>query len=271
MTGFDRADARTAAGAKHCVARLRLPALLVIAASLAACTTGSVLSLEPAVDVGAQTAAVPVPATGMQSLSPSDPMMTAYPRADQPQSEPDVMSAEEVACRKELRSLGVQYAEVGPINDGGACAIERPVTISAIGSVQLKPSATVTCAMAKTFASWTKNELVPAARLRYLSGVKTIHQGSSYSCRNIRGSRTASEHSKGNAMDVMKIELNNDKDITVKKPGLFAFRERSLLNNVRADACGYFSTVLGPGYDADHKNHFHFDIKERRNNYVACR
>jgi len=58
---------------------------------LAACTTGSVLSLEPAVDVGASTAGVPrvqpayasspvqtaavVPpqATGLQTLIPSDP------------------------------------------------------------------------------------------------------------------------------------------------------------------------------------------------------
>jgi hypothetical protein len=29
--------------------------------------------------------------------------------------------------------------------------------------------------------------------------------------------------------------------------------------------------VLGPGYNYDHRNHFHFDIKQRRNNYVACR
>jgi len=29
--------------------------------------------------------------------------------------------------------------------------------------------------------------------------------------------------------------------------------------------------VLGPGYNKDHANHFHFDIKERRNGYVACR
>jgi hypothetical protein len=29
--------------------------------------------------------------------------------------------------------------------------------------------------------------------------------------------------------------------------------------------------VLGPGYNADHADHFHFDIKNRRNGYVACR
>jgi hypothetical protein len=114
-------------------------------------------------------------------------------------------------------------------------------------------------------------ELVPAARWRYFTGVKTVHQGSSYSCRSIRGTRTASEHSKGNAIDVMRIELNNGRDIDVRKPGFFAFRQKRLLTSVRKGGCDYFNTVLGPGYDRDHADHFHFDIKERRNGYVACR
>ena len=61
------------------------------------------------------------------------------------------------------------------------------------------------------------------------------------------------------------------KVIDVRKPGLFAFRKRGLLNTVRADGCQYFTTVLGPGYNADHADHFHFDIKSRRNGYRACR
>ena len=101
--------------------------------------------------------------------------------------------------------------------------------------------------------------------------MKTIHQGSSYSCRRIAGTTVASEHSKGNALDVMRIELKNGRDIKVQKQGLFAFRARGLLNTVRADGCSYFTTVLGPGYNADHADHFHFDIKERRNGYRACR
>ena len=84
-------------------------------------------------------------------------------------------------------------------------------------------------------------------------------------------SRTLSEHGKGNALDIMRIELNSGRDIDVKKPGLFSFRQRGFLNNVRADGCQYFNTVLGPGYNYDHRNHFHFDIKQRRNNHVACR
>ena len=135
----------------------------------------------------------------------------------------------------------------------------------------MKPATTVTCAMAASLATWTRRDLVPAARLRYFSGVRTIHQGSNYSCRKIAGSRTLSEHGKGNALDIMRIELNSGRDIDVEKPGLFAFRKRSFLNTIRSDGYNYFNTLLGPGYNYDHRNHFHFDIKKRRNGYRACR
>jgi hypothetical protein len=180
------------------------------------------------------------------------------------------MSAEDEDCRRALRKLDVAFRDLAPIDEGGACRVDSPVLVSAIGSVEMKPAATLSCAMALTFARWTKKELVPSARLRYLSGVKTIHQASSYSCRTIRGTGKASEHARGNALDVARIELNNGKDIDVKKPGWFAFRQRGLLNNVRADACEYFSTVLGPGYNYDHRDHFHFDIAERRGGRRAC-
>ncbi len=171
------------------------------------------------------------------------------------------MPADEVACRRELKRLGVVYQELPPINAGGSCRIDYPIKVSGLpGSIGMKPAATLNCQMALTFAKWTKNELNPAARRRYWSSVKTIHQLSSYSCRRINGSHTMSEHSKGNALDVGRIELSNGRDIDVEKPGLFAFRTRGFLNNVRADGCEYFSTVLGPGYNYDHRNHFHFDL-----------
>ncbi|EHH11167.1 extensin family protein [Mesorhizobium amorphae] len=251
----------------------RLATMLAIAA-VSACTTGDVFSLQPAVDVGSQTAAVPAAAPeyqGMQRLVPSNPYMTAaYPRMDEPMSPLEQMPASEVDCRSELKRLRVAYTDLAPIHEG-QCGIDYPVKVSAIGSIQMKPAATLTCDMAATFAGWTKNELVPSARWRYFSGVKTIHQGSSYSCRNIAGEGVLSEHGKGNALDVMSIELNNGDDIDVRKPGLFAFRTRGFLNTVRADGCQYFTTVLGPGYNYDHRNHFHFDIKNRKSGYRACR
>jgi len=223
----------------------------------------------------AQVAAVVPPGsvkpTGLQTLVPSNPMMVAYPRMNAPMAPGAAMPADEIACRNDLKRLGVTFRNLAPINDGGACRIDYPVSVSAIGGVQMKPAATLSCRMAATFSRWTRNELVPAARWRYWSSVKTIHQGSSYSCRRIARTTTPSEHSKGNALDVMRIELSNGKDIDVRKPGWFAFREKGFLNTVRADGCDYFTTVLGPGYNYDHRNHFHFDIKPRKNGYVACR
>ncbi len=200
----------------------------------------------------------------------STPLSAGYPRFSDPDASPGMLSAEEKGCRRQLEKLGVAFEPLPPINDGGACHVDNPIKMSAIGSVEIRPAATLNCEMALTFARWTKKELVPSARWRYFSGVKTIRQGSSYSCRNIAGSRTSSEHARGNALDVMSIELNNGDTIDVRKPGFFAFWQRGFLNNVREDGCTYFSTVLGPGYNYDHRNHFHFDIKERRNGHRAC-
>ena len=251
-------------------------ALLTIVATVAACTTGGVLSLEPTVDVGSQTSAIPMAsapiATAPAPMTLQPPAtMAAYPRLSDPVPQSSFMPDDEADCRRDLKKLHVEFRDLDPIHEG-KCGIDHPVLVSSIGSVQMKPAATLSCAMARTFSQWTRNELVPSARRRYFSGVAVIHQGSSYSCRKIADGRgVLSEHGKGNALDIMRIELNNGKDIDVRKPGLFAFRQRGFLNNVRADGCQYFNTVLGPGYNADHANHFHFDIKQRRNNYVACR
>ena len=195
----------------------------------------------------------------------------AYPTMMSPIPQ-SILSDEEVDCRKQLKRLGVKFRDLDPINEGGACRIDHPIEVSELsGGIEIKPAVTLNCQMAATFALWTKRELAPSARMRYFSGIQSIRQGSGYSCRKIAGSSVASEHSAGNALDIMAITLNNGRMIDVRKPGFFAFRQRGLLNKVRAEGCDYFTTVLGPGYDRAHADHFHFDIKNRRNGYRACR
>lgn len=243
-----------------------------------ACTSGDVMDIRPTVDVGLHTSAMapiePLASAEIADADPSlaaEPVLAGYPRLDEPLETIAPMGADEIACRRTLERLDVAFTALDSIDDGGVCRIDHPVKVSRIGRVEIKPAATLNCEMAEALALWTRNELVPASRWRYLTGVKTLHQGSSYSCRNIARTRTASEHSRGNAIDIMKISLNNGKTIDVRRPGLFAFRKRGLLNTVRSDGCEYFTTVLGPGYDADHADHFHFDIKARRNGHRACR
>jgi hypothetical protein len=254
-------------GKTAAVRRVRIVLAMAITGLATACSVDDML--RPSVDLNTNTAAVTT--TGLQRLVPSNPTL-AYPTPISPLNQFTAIPAAEVDCRKQLKRLGVKYRDLGPINEGGACRIDHPVQVSALsGGIEIKPAVTLNCQMAATFAQWTKRELAPSARMRYLSGIKSIRQGSGYSCRKINGTSVASEHSTGNALDVMAITLNNGRTIDVRKPGFFAFRQRGLLNKVRAEGCDYFTTVLGPGYNRDHADHFHFDIKNRRNGYRACR
>ncbi len=233
-------------------------------------------SAEPAQDIQPLSRAEEIPVQNSESESDES---YGYPGSiSDPISRGEssfAMSGSEISCRTQLKQLGVVFQEGQPINDGGVCRIDHPLKVSGFssGRIKLKPAATLNCQMTLAFAKWVKGDLVPSSRLRYLSSVNTIHQASSYSCRtmsNQRG-RAMSEHSKGNALDIAKVTLNSGREIKVQKPGLFSFRQRGLLNSVRSDACSYFTTVLGPGYDIFHRDHFHFDLMERRSGKRSCR
>jgi len=47
--------------------------------------------------------------------------------------------------------------------------------------------------------------------------------------------------------------------------------ERTFLRGVRQAACGPFKTVLGPGADEFHTDHFHLDMARRRSDSAYCR
>jgi hypothetical protein len=197
------------------------------------------------------------------------------PRFSDPSQVPESyggLTAADRACRADLTRLGVRFRELQPISNGGSCGIPHPIEVSGFaGGIKLYPAAKLNCNMTRVFAKWVKNELVPTARYRYFSGIKSIHQLSSYSCRkmNSRSNNPWSEHAKGNALDIGGFVLNSGKEIDVRKKSFFAFREKGLLKTVRSDSCKYFNTVLGPG-DAYHGNHFHFDMRYRKSGYRHC-
>ncbi|TRL36861.1 extensin family protein [Rhizobium straminoryzae] len=188
---------------------------------------------------------------------------------------PEPMPASEIACRRELVRLGVQFRDKPRIYGGPSCGIEHPVELTGLaGNIGVRPGVTLNCQTTLAFAQWVRNELAPAARARYLTGVRTIEPLGGYSCRRMNNSRQAynpmSEHARGNAIDVGKFVLKNGHEIDVRQKGFFAFRERGLLNAVRSDSCRYFNTVLGPGSNPEHWNHFHFDLRNRASGNRIC-
>ncbi|MBN9057287.1 MAG: extensin family protein [Rhizobiales bacterium] len=219
---------------------------------------------------------VPDKATTRRRQAGDGEQVAFLPRMSDPTQMPEAMGgmpASERACRQRLQKLGVKFRDVPRISRGRSCGIEWPVELSGLsGGIQIKPAAQVNCQITEAFARWVKRELVPSTRMRYLSGVSAIHQMSSYSCRTMNSQRGAamSEHAKGNAIDVGKIVLTSGKAIAIERKGFFAFREKGLLKSVRGDSCKYFSTVLGPGSDRFHKDHFHFDLRARKSGYRHC-
>ncbi len=205
-------------------------------------------------------------------LRPNNPMMSEPAPAP---VNPGVMPTSELSCRRELKRMGVVFTDKPPISNGAACQVPYPISLQGLsGGIGVKPAVTLNCQVTLAFAKWVKNELAPSARFRYWSGIKTIQPLGGYSCRRMNNSRQKynpmSEHARGNAIDVGKFVLKNGKAIDVRKKGLFSFREGRLLQAVRTDSCKYFNTVLGPGSNPEHWNHFHFDLRSRKSGKVYC-
>ncbi|WP_416407056.1 extensin family protein [Agrobacterium rosae] len=235
------------------------------------------MSPAPRRQSASQSRLIPPPGEGQRQRQPVQDVAMLMP--DNPTQErrmsspPGMMPQSEVSCRSELRRLGVSFRDVARIADGPTCGIDYPIELSGLASgVAIRPAVKLNCQVTLAFAKWVKFELVPSSRFRYLSGVERITPMGGYSCRkmNSRSSNPWSEHARGNAIDIGTITLKNGKEIDVRSKSFFAFREKGLLKAVRSDSCKYFSTVLGPGSDPNHWNHFHFDLRTRKSGYRHC-
>jgi hypothetical protein len=185
------------------------------------------------------------------------------------QEGPVPMPADEVACRDRLRAANVKFVEEAPLSDQLGCAAPYPIRLQSLGpNFGLTPDAVLNCRTAETMANFTRDVIAPAAVAEFETRLKGLRQASGYVCRPRNGSQKLSEHAFGNALDISSFTLEDGSEVMVE-----ATREpqRSVfLSKIRTAACGPFKTVLGPGSDADHALHFHFDLAQRRRGGTFC-
>lgn len=182
---------------------------------------------------------------------------------------PGKMPGKELACRIRLQALGVKFENLPPETREEGCSIPYPISLKSLGSdISLSPDAVMNCAMAEAAARFAIEIVSPAAKDEFGQGLKHISHASAYVCRPRNGTRKLSEHAFGNALDISSFTLTDGRTIAVEQaPNEDAGR---FLSKVRKSACGPFKTVLGPGSDADHALHFHFDLAPRRNGGTFC-
>ena len=119
----------------------------------------------------------------------------------------------------------------------------------------------VACPLANTFAAWARYGVDRAARQVLGSALVRIETMGSYNCRTVAGSSRRSAHATANAIDVAAFVLADGRRISLSGgwSGGSA-KERQFLKTVHTSACKRFGTVLGPAYNAAHKDHFHLEL-----------
>lgn len=194
------------------------------------------------------------------------------------QAEPDppppaVDAGQEIACRWRLKELGVAFEEMDPIDGDGACGAAAPISVTEVApGISLTPAATLNCRTAEALAKWVREVVVPTAE-RHLEAEPTgLVHASSYVCRsrNNRSGAKLSEHATANAIDIAGIAFDGRETVAVVARGEDEAAEKAFQRAVREGACEHFTTVIGPGTNADHATHFHFDMAQRKRDYRLC-
>ena len=189
-----------------------------------------------------------------------------------PPAAPPPLSAEESQCLERLAALGVVFTREPSIMDQGACNVPHPLSVSSIGSgVAISPAATLTCGVTEALALWARDVLIPAAGNHLDAKPDELVNASAYVCRtrNNQPGAKLSEHARANAFDIAAIGFADRDPVTVESRGS-GDSEGRFQRAIREGSCRYFTTVLGPGSDASHATHFHFDMAERRGGYRLC-
>jgi len=179
------------------------------------------------------------------------------------QREPWRAQAEEACLAQRLVQPSAYMTLSSKIDGPGVCGMDHPFKVAAFnnGEVGLTSKVTLACPIIPRIDTWLDEIVKPAAVMYFGVPVVDLKAGS-YSCRprnNQRGSKL-SEHSFGNALDVMAFILADGREVTVVKGWRGDRAEQDFLREAFVGACRYFTTVLGPGADAFHYDHFHIDL-----------
>jgi hypothetical protein len=181
------------------------------------------------------------------------------------------MPPDEIACRQRLREMGVAFEEREKLSDPVGCLVEHPIAITSLGNdIKLAPEAVLNCSMALGAAEFAANVVSKEADKAFGSPLSAVTHASAYVCRARHGRTKMSEHAFGNALDISTFELKDGTRIEVKAYGAADPDRQAFIRTLRAQACGPFRTVLGPGSDADHALHLHLDLQQRRNGGTFC-
>ncbi len=172
--------------------------------------------------------------------------------------------AGDMSCIAELNAAGARFDPLPDTYAAPGCNKLGTVQLSALagddGSFGISNVGPLKCSTANTFSAWVRFGVDRAARQILGSPLRRVETMGSYACRNVAGTQRRSAHARAEAVDVSAFVLEDGRRIVLETDwngGTAA--EREFLRVVHKSACKRFGTVLGPDYNAAHKDHFHLE------------
>lgn len=191
------------------------------------------------------------------------PLNSTSPPGSRPASPPAVEG-----CFRQLAERGALFEPAEAPEASGTCAVTDPVRLRAIVdgglTVDLPDRPLLSCAFALVLTGFTRDLTLPLARGLAGSGLVAFGTGPGFACRprnRVAGARP-SAHGRGEAVDIGWFALADGRRIVVGDAASDATAVR-FVGAVQRAACGWFTTVLGPGSDAAHADHLHIDLERR--------
>lgn len=192
-----------------------------------------------------------------------------------PPPPPETWTAAEVEagraeCGKRLSGLYVLSEALGPIKEG-MCGTPAPLRLKgfeygAEPALAFEPAPVVSCKLAEALHRWAVDAVQPEAKTHLQTRIVGMTTVSSYNCRSRYGDQNQrlSEHAFVNALDISEFVTEKGERIAILDSWSAGDERSAFLHAIHAGACRVFGTALGPEANEAHKNHFHLDMKERR-------
>jgi hypothetical protein len=172
-------------------------------------------------------------------------------------------------CAKRLGGRHVLSEPLGPVGDG-ICGTPAPVRLKGFEyeagrTLTFEPAPVLSCKLAEALERWAA-EVQAEAQKRLGARIAGMTQVASYDCRSRYGDQNQrlSEHAYANALDVSEFVTEKGERIAIEASWNAKDERAAFLHAAHEGACRIFGTTLGPEANDAHRNHFHLDMKERR-------
>lgn len=164
-------------------------------------------------------------------------------------------------CEQALATSGLRYRQQADSPADAPCPLVNVVRVEG-ASVRLSSSFLASCPLAVAYALFERHALQPAAQRAFSQAVVQVDHLGSFACRNMynRKNGRLSQHASANALDIAGFRLADGQRIQLLKDWPGEGAKARFLRDLHAGACDSFNTVLGPDYNAAHRNHFHLDM-----------